>query len=69
MKSSTMAVKHLTVCAGGALLCLFAIIPGARAGGPNSDQTIVETIASHRASINAFRRKKPPSISRRTEAL
>ena len=25
MKSSTMAVKHLTVCAGGALLCLFAI--------------------------------------------
>lgn len=42
MKSSTMAVKHLTVCAGGALLCLFAIIPGARAGGPNSDQTIVD---------------------------
>ena len=67
MKSSTMAVKHLTVCAGGALLCLFAIIPGARAGGPNSDQTIVDDSLS-RASINAFKRKYP-SISRRTEAL
>lgn len=33
-----MAAKRLTLCAGGVLLCMFAIVPGARAGGPNVDQ-------------------------------
>jgi hypothetical protein len=42
MKSSAMTVKYLSICAVGVLLCMLGVIPGARAGGPNSDQTIVD---------------------------